>query len=178
MNEVAEILARRYAKALLNSSSDAFSREVVVRCRELADYLFDRSRALYFLHIGCIRARIKCDLLIRLLKRFSLDAVMAPLISLLALHKRTVLLPLILRAVEREYMIRTNSAVCQIFSACALLPDQQVAVVTFLQEKTGKKLEPIFLVDRNLIAGIRAIGRWFLWERSISKQLSLIRSAR
>lgn len=93
------------------------------------------------------------------------------LINLLIAHKRSSLMPFILRYLHEIIMEEQNIVSFTMSSAQDLTQEQQEHIKKFLAQSTNKTIIYKYTVNKDLIAGLRLQSNTYLWEHSLKKYL-------
>lgn len=94
------------------------------------------------------------------------------LMKILVEENALFLLPDCRKAFKKLYNEKHKIASAQIVSAVALTQDQQQRLVSALEEKTGKHIEPDFLVEPDVRGGIRIDVEGVCYDNTILTRLT------
>lgn len=166
METNSEILAARYAQALLCYAACTRDVNLVVRMGSFAAFLgLYRNRF----------ARVEVDLYEKLAHIFSLDALRIDLlVKLLLSHGRLVLFSDVMRHLFELYKKQGQFLFCTIKASHELSVDQKEILATFVGRLSEKEIVFSVTIDRSLIAGVRIEGDEMVWESSVARQLRII----
>ena len=161
-----EILAARYAQALLRYAACPKDVNLAVRTGSFAAFL------------GLYRhrfARVEVDLYGKLAHIFSLDALRIDLlVKLLSAHGRLSLFSDVIRHFFELYKKQNQFLFCTLKTSHELSSDQKEVLATFVGQISEKEIVFSVTIDRSLIAGIRVEGDEMVWESSVARQLRAI----
>lgn len=173
----AVVLAKKYARAYLNVFMASIAFEDIERLCSFEQFLETHKLAMFFFglpHISLI-SKIRCIGL--LVAKFSLPQSLARLLTMLIESGRTALMQEVIKQIGEEYRKRKNIQFFAITSSHQLKPEEIDAIQRKLEHATKSKVICSHHVDKELIAGLRALSSNFLWEYSIAKQLRLLTRA-
>jgi F-type H+-transporting ATPase subunit delta len=100
-----------------------------------------------------------------------LNAEAKNFISMLAHNGRIVLLPEIAAQFRELKNAQEGAADAQIYSAFEISADQLATLVSSLEKKFGRKLNPTVTVERTLIGGVRVVVGDEVLDTSVSAKL-------
>lgn len=175
-DSIRRALARLYARAFLREAArhkNTFSEAESQKCSELEKFIRTHDHLFFFIPLQSIPLEVKRDIFVRLADRFELGALLSPLISLMARHKRLFLFAEVCEAIVREYKDQHNRVSFHIKSSNPLSSEQQQLLIKYLQRETGKIIDYEVTLDAELIAGVRAQSDIFLFEHSVAQQLKV-----
>lgn len=167
MNERKELLALRYARAFLNVYYTKYELSGLQIIQNAADFFKTHKKACFFMQLSLLDRAIKEESLYILCQKLSLPDSYKKLFSLLIDQKRVFLLPLVFKQLVHEYQQRGGYLPMEINTTYALNNEEQKVLVDFLAKKTQKIIVSKYFLDKELIAGIRAISQSYLFEQSI-----------
>ncbi len=159
-------LARIYAKAvynLLEELSEAQYKKLLILANEL-----DKQRSV-LLFAQVVQA--ETTVLETFFSNAGYGTLFVPLITLLTAQRRIILLPLILRAVYKLYLVDKGIMHFTIESPVALTKKEQEGFVSFLQKKTGKEIRYTLKSNPDLLAGVKMYSDTLGYEHSIQQKL-------
>lgn len=165
-------IAKKYAQAFLNVFGPQLSREDFDNVCAAALFFKQNQELLFFLSWPIIEKNTKIKALNQALEAFKLHAPFNKLIDLLASQKRTYLIMLVLDKLCILFKERNNIMTFTISSSHQLDTRELEILKRFLANLTGQDIIYDYMVDKDLIAGIRMRSDTLLWEYSISKQLA------
>ncbi len=167
MNEKKELLALRYARAFLNVYYKEYTlADFSLICQ--ADQFFKtHKKACFFMQLSLLDRSVKEESLHLLCHQLSLPDCYKKLFSLLIDQKRVFLLPMVFKQLVFEYQRQAGYLPMDIKTTYPLNDEEQKKLINVLAEKTHKIILPVYSLDKELIAGIRAISRSYLLERSV-----------
>jgi len=165
------VLANKYAIAFLNLFFPKISDEFIDKLVSLESF-FKKNRLFYvYLRIPSLSYLVKKKALDLLCSEFELDNSVIRLMYLLLDQGRIEIIDKVLGKIVTFYRCRKNIELFNVTSSHALSDSEKEKVTKFIKHVAEKKVLADFIVDRNLIAGLRIQSSSFLWERSIAKQL-------
>lgn len=170
-----KIISLKYAKAFINLYLDTISLDSFNNIKKLEKFFDTRKKAIYFLSVPNIKTETKCKLLAEIFEKFELEKILAPLIKILATHKRLFLIDEILKNIRLLYKENKNIMIFEITSSHQINTQDLEVIEKFLEFKTGKKIIYNYNLDKSLIAGIKLKSGTLLWEYSILKQCDSLR---
>ncbi len=174
MNDVQNILAKKYAKAFVNLFSNHINDDIAERIRVLASYLYEHRRALMYVQITKLdgdATRKKFDTLFTSL---GVDHIFVSLIDMLLVDRRIFLLPRIMNFIYLFYLEKHSIMDFTIESPIDLEDTELMVIKNFLEEQTGKHIRCRLIRNANLIAGIRVYSDTLYFEHSIRKYLRML----
>lgn len=170
-----DIIARKYAKAFLNSFINKISLEEFEAIKKLKEFFTKHKKTLFFLSIPNINSEQKYTLLVELFKKFETSPHLNSLIKLLLEHKRIFLIKDVLEHILILYKKLKNIMLFDISSSHQLDKSSLEIIEKFLAAQTGKSIISQHKIDKDLVAGIRLKSESLLWEYSIQKQCEALR---
>ncbi len=164
-------IARKYSIAFLNIYIDKIDDNIFLNIEKTLNYLLYNHDVLSFFSLPNISLTDKTNLIEIFLKKFQLPDEFKNLILLLIKHNRITLITDVLKYISYVYQDMNNSMKFEITSVCKLSKSDINILENFLIKKTGKKIIPVFKINKNLIAGISMQSDSQMWEFSINQQL-------
>jgi F-type H+-transporting ATPase subunit delta len=166
-----EAIARRYAKALIQSVSGAADWEPIeADLKALADaYLTTPLKELFENPIFHPEERLSFA------KQLGLTKSTERCLELLINRNRTFILPDLARAYTRELDGKLGRVRAKISSAKPLSPEQLSVITGALFKYVGKEVIPISEVHPALLAGVRAQIGGLVFDGSLQAQFSQLR---
>lgn len=169
-------LAKKYAVAFLNIYEQTITYQDYQSFIQAEHFLKHHRKALFLFNIPLIKQSIKKNVLDEWRKKYILPESFNKLIDLLLMHQRLWLLPDIVQCLVQEYRFRNNILFFTISSSYQLEPSELEVLRDYLAQKTGKSIDYVHTITPDtLIAGIRMQSSSYVWERSVGKQLKLMR---
>lgn len=167
-----EIIAKKYAIALLNTSKENLSEKMVQQLDHFADLLKRNKSIIAYLTLPTLSSSAKQMLVQKITTHFNLDALLAKMIVHLINKKRIYLLGLIIKHVIKQYQIRNSISVFFVSTSHPLQEEEKQRIIdSILEMVPHEKIQTTFAVVPELISGIRIQSDTLLWERSISRLL-------
>jgi F-type H+-transporting ATPase subunit delta len=171
-------LARRYAQAFLNISFDELEMHDLPALKGAIDYFDTHRSVLSLLKVSLIGPEEKIQALsLILIERFKLPAAFNGLVNLLVVGKRAFLIQQVLKLIYELYQERAKIMIFTISSASPLADDEKKMLETFLTRTVPLNLIYDYLVDPELIAGVRMQSNRYLWQYSIADTLHRARQS-
>jgi len=167
------MLARKYALAFAHSFSTEFTLDDIQKLARAHEFFAGNSRFTFLLNLAALTPEQKKNAL----KEILIDQFQLPrqpfyaLIDLLIAHRRGVLITPILKYLHEMIMEEQGIVSFTVESAYPLSDEQQREVKNFLAHETGKTIIDTYIVNKDLIAGLRVQSAGYLWEHSIKKYL-------
>ena len=171
------LVAKRYAQAILNVYGSEFVFEDVAAMRDIRSYLQSHRRIVFLLRLAVVPDEVKERGLCMLCERFKVSVPCRKLVGLLRAHRRLQLFPAVLEYLERLYLERKRIVPIAVSSASALSESDQKVIEQFFAQQLGVSVVGEYQIDQSLIAGLRVQSQYYLWERSVAKQLRDVCSA-
>ena len=169
-----KLLSRRYAQAFFNLFGHALSQKNRDALQEFSSYIKEHKAAFSYVKIALIDDETKVKIVSKLAQKYDLNALLEPLLYVLAKSKRLEILPLVSDQLIVLYNQYHNLSVFTIETSSVLNENQATLITAYLEKKIKSTIQPIFRVNKELIAGMRAISDTYLWEDSVLKKLKNI----
>lgn len=176
MTLVEKALAHLYAQAFENVFTAQISDTSVQHLQQAADALAAQSSVSFYLGLTVISDAQKEKTLETFFTSYGCAALLAPLLKLLAQHKRLFLIGEVVQQIIAVYQERHGIVEAQLKTAQPLSAEQQKFIEQYLCTSTAKKVHLTQEIDQTLIAGIRVESAQWLWEYSVAQQLRAIRA--
>ena len=165
------ILARRYAQAFLNVYIKQITEEHCLLMKKATRSLQSHVAWQSFFDFSSLSEEQQKHMIIILLQQYDLPDFLLSLGELLCMHGRMSLFAAILDLICIFYFSYNNIESFEITSFPALTEDEVQVLIDFLHKKSGKQIRHTCIIDKQLIAGIRARSSSLLWEYSVAKKL-------
>lgn len=169
-------LARLYAQAFEQVFTTQLSDAVVQQLWQAVKVLTAQSSVSFYLGLTVISDVEKEKALATFFTGYGCAALLAPLLKLLAEHKRLFLIGEVVEQIIAVYQERHGIVEAQLKTAQPLSAEQQRFIEQYLCTSTAKKVRLTQEIDQTLIAGIRVESAQWLWEYSVAQQLRAIRA--
>ena len=176
MNSASFILAKKYAVAFLHVFSKAFTADDYNALQKSIAYVQQKHDLLVLLAVPALTLEQKKQCVKKLLREAQMPEVITPLVDLLLEHQRLELLAPVCTFIKELYQEQKNIMPCTIKSSHLLSDDHLATLKQYLTKKTGNTILATPIIDRTLIAGIRAQSSAFLWEYSLAQQLRTLKN--
>lgn len=164
------LLAKKYAQSFFNIFGATLKNEDIEQIRNLSKWLDENRQLLLYIHYEGSQ-----DMLQKLHKVCQeFCGGLVPLIELLAEEKRVILLPQVLQWLEEVFAQYHGIEYVTIESAVALADDDLKKLITYFEQKTGKKAVYTVKENKELIAGIRLYSAHYYFENSIRAKLQAL----
>ncbi|MBT4594886.1 hypothetical protein HOD08_03340 [bacterium] len=165
------IRSKRYAQALVNVCGKDFSDSRIEGLERFHRFLIKNRFFSLLLLTSSVSPEDKRKALGILLTRFRLGDPEKRLVDVLIARRDIALLDkVILQMIVIGREIR-GEARCKLLVSHRISGERVGALVSFVGKKLGLKLVPCLDIDRKLICGAVVRGEWFLWERSVARDL-------
>lgn len=170
------VLARKYATAFLKVFSRAFTDKDYNDLMKALPYIQKRHSLLVLLMVPALSPAQKKQCLENFLVTAKIPSSVTPLAQLLLDHHRIELLADICNKIIELYQEQQSIMPFTIESAHALSDDQIDRLNNYLARKTGNSIKTTPMINKELIAGIRAQSGTFLLEYSLAQQLRALKN--
>lgn len=175
MQVEANIIAKKYATAFLNLYIDELTEHDILTISNLSDFLLNNRQFYVYLGIPSVSYLIKQKALNRVAQELNLCKPLKKLMFVVLDHGRIDILDKILKQIDDCYKIKKNIETFVISSSHEITDVEKDKILKFVKNETKSTVDAKFLIDKNLISGLRISSYKFLWERSISKQIRDVR---
>jgi len=174
MNDERQTVARRYAQAVLNYCAPTY--DTVTHVWHIGSYFYQHSVSAFFLRISSISSDDKIGIILRVVREqgVSSDAAIDLMTRILHLLKRDGRLSLFMHVcilLYKEYQYRHNIQSCAVVVSHDVDMSTIQPVISWLEQRVHRTLEPYYQVDDRIIAGIRVRGETFYWEDSVARDI-------
>lgn len=169
---VSSTLTGRYARAFLRVYGTDLRFEDIQRIDAFAYYVRDK-KVFFMPHVlSAAQLASACAMLSALAQEQGLPSSVTHLFRLLMEEDRLFLVDLVLRQIVRIYKKQQGIITCTVRSSHPLTEQSRKELGASLAHKTDKQMIiEQYVVDPQLIAGIRVQGETFLWECSLDQRL-------
>ncbi len=165
------VLARRYARAMLNIFGNQCTRELCERLNSLAQYLHEHKGLVQLMGMTYFDDQLQKRVRSILYEDYGMPQWIESLFVQLIEKRRLYLIIDILRYMVRYYLQASGITLFYITSAIHLTEEQKNECVVLLESLVQAKVICLYEIDEALIAGIRMQSENLLWEHSIKQQL-------
>jgi len=164
-------ISRRYSTALFDAAVKADKLDIIVNDVNSIIYLLISSRKLtLFFRSPVIKSEIKSKIVTELFKD-RVDKLSCDFIFLLIQNKRESLIKSILEDFIALVKEKLGILDISIKTAIELDDKEKQKIINVMENYTKKKIEPAFLVDKNIIGGFTAQIQDSILDASIKTQL-------
>jgi F-type H+-transporting ATPase subunit delta len=171
-----ESIAKKYAIAYLNLYFNELSSKMIGDLARLRKFLYKNRNFYAYLSMPKLSANTKLNFIDRLCNAFNLAHGEVRLIHLLIEQNRIELLDAILKKIVEEYHIKKGIVLLSVYVSHEIDEKQKAIINEFVQNLIKKNIEIRFLIDKNLINGIRIKSSTQLWENSARKHLKILKN--
>ncbi|OGB97008.1 hypothetical protein A3F06_01490 [candidate division TM6 bacterium RIFCSPHIGHO2_12_FULL_36_22] len=172
MNVNQGIIAQKYARAFYNVYGHEITLDSFWILRSAGSYLRYIPGVLFFLTLVDIDNKVREEMINVLLTKLKLPLSFARLIQLLMLHRRIFLLPMVLQFLVDLCQEQHKALLFTISTSEQLKNDaDKHEIERFLHRLSGCHILAEYTLDTNLIAGVRALNKNYLWEYSIESKM-------
>lgn len=177
MNNVKNMLARRYAEAFLQVFSDNITVNDLDCFKQASIFLKQRPHGMFLMELSLVPEEAKHRSLDDFSKRFNLPHGCKKLCFLLIKRQRISLLSDIFNyiVVFKEQELRITHF--DVSSSSELSDAQQEQIVAVLDNRVQGSINCTYRVDTSLVAGIRLQSASLLWEKSVKKRLRALQES-
>mgnify|MGYP006413565891 CR=1 FL=1 len=175
MNE--SIIAKKYAIAFLNTYEEKLTIDCFKTFKIFSKFLKANPLFIAALSVPSIPIERKHDFLIKTLDNLHVHKYLQKLVFLLLKENRIELLGKVLKNVSIQYKKRNGIIKFYVSSSHELDEKEKIAIKSFVKKNMGEHSKTSFLIDKNLISGLRMKSSIFLWERSIDKRLRTMKQS-
>jgi len=169
------VLARRYAQAFLNlfTLTDANLKNI----QQAVDFLSAHKQITSLLKVPLMSVALKVAAVDEyVLQKFNVPAVCKELVWVLAHQGRISLVGAVFKQIISLYQERHAMEPFVIKTSHALSAQDSAFIQEFLAAQTDARVPCTFVVDEQLIGGIRMQSAEHIWEYSIAKQLKQLQA--
>ncbi len=164
------IIARRYAKALVDSVPTDQLPQVQSNMQEIAKIIQDVDDFRQFIHNPLLSIEEQQKVLTALFAKKLVPVVMQFLLFI-AFKGRLNLLNEVIAAYEEVHLEANKLSKALIQSAFPLDAQMKEMIIAKLKSLTGKDIIPSYAVHSSMIGGIRVFNSWKLYEYSFKNEL-------
>lgn len=170
-------LVHTYAQAFIITFLDSITDDDYHAIQKAYDALSKNHRLISLLQVSFLNHQVlKKKCLEQLIQQFALPQSLYTLGELLINNDRMYLFPFILKKIILLYEKKMNILPMRISCSHAISEHMRKKCIVLLHTVTQSTIKPTFLIDKSLIAGIRAESKTVLWEHSIKKMLKSIKA--
>lgn len=177
MRAAQEIIAKKYAQALLNLYFDVIKPECFDTLIVLNEFFKKNERFIRYLCIPTIPDSIKEKMLEKVFESLMVCSTVKQLVAPLMKQRRIELLKQVISQLIDRYRLKIGSVKFSVSTSHQLSSPDQEKIVTFLSKETNKIVLADFFVDKKLICGFRAESKTFLFERSVVKKIRDVKTS-
>lgn len=174
---IAEIVARRYAKAFLNSTAVPDYPTAFAELQKLDSLIASNKPLRDALFHPTLSKSKKADILKAIFDVAKPAQKVAAFCRTIVEHGRIIMFSVIVKEIEREWERRQRIIEVEIRSAVPLKSAQRARLESELSRLAGGTLKPIYKLDDHVVAGVvTRIGTTF-YDGSLRSQLRRIRES-
>lgn len=170
-----EVIAKKYAQALLSLYYQDADEKNILDLMIIEDFFKKNKKISVFLSIPGIAELDKEKALEKILTLLNADTAIKKMAHSLLKKRRIELFDKVIHHIIRQLRCRKKILLFTITSSHQLAPETAKKIINMLSKKTNAKIEADFILDKNLISGIRIKSDFFLWERSLNRLLQCIK---
>jgi len=170
-------VAKKYAQAFLRVFASEISLADVGKIEIAQRSMQQNQKILFFLQLPQFDDAQRLSLIEDLVGHFALPQECVRILLLLVTHNRSFLIPEVLSFIVSLYKEAAGVVDFVVKSSDDLNQAQKEKIKIFLNDSSGKKCQCSYVIDKKLIAGIRAQSVEYIWEYSVRKQLARLRAA-
>jgi len=174
--KAASLIARRYAQAFIHCFSPLFSSDIIDTLHETSLVLEKQKKQFFFIDLFFMRTSEQKAVEKTIVEQLPPIPAMQQLVHLLMVDKRLALLPRVIKYVTQLLLQQQRIMPITIETFPELREQEKEQLISAFSRKIGYQLRPTFVVNKNLIAGIKMKSATLLWEQSIDQQLRKIQS--
>lgn len=169
-------LSKRYAQAFLSLYDEKITPKVLDSLCDLLSFLKRRRPSFVLLFCPTLSTEQKLALLQKGLEYYNLADFLTPIITLLFNHKRIELAKPVLEQIIRLHY-NQHDVVPVVMGTSHEISDQEKKELSVFAQSLFKAatIKPTFVVQKELISGIRIKSENVLWERSLASVLDSIK---
>jgi len=169
-------LSKRYATAFLSLYDKKITPAVLHSLQDLLVFLEGRRPTFVLLVCPTLDIQQKIALLEKGLEKYHLADVIMPIATLLLQHKRIELAVPVLEQIVRLHHKMHGIVPVVIQTSHSITRQEQEQLSIFAQSLCkARSINPTFVVQKELISGIRIKSENVLWERSLANVLDSIK---
>jgi F0F1-type ATP synthase delta subunit len=170
-------LVHTYAQAFVTIFYDSITTNEYHAMQTAHEALTKNYRLISLLQVSFLNHQeLKTKCLEQLIHQFKLPKSLYTLGKLLINDERMYLFPFILKKITLLYEKQMNIMTMHVSCSHNITEQTRTKFILLLHSATHFDIKPIFLIDKSLIAGIRAQSKTLLWEHSIKKMLKSIKA--
>lgn len=167
-------IANNYAKAFLNLYLNKLDSNQLLSLKDF--FVFVKENESRFIELSFVDLERRLHISKKVVQKANLISDFEKLINLLYEHSRIFLLKDVIRFILLDYQKITSNYYFEI-SASKKLSTQNLEILKkYLDQSLKSDIIFEFKVDEDLIAGVRAISSYYLWENSVAGNLRKIES--
>lgn len=171
-----ESLTKKYAQAYLNLYGSTLTNDMINKLEAFEQFIRHHKRMYAFMCLTGIPVANKKEILNKITMHFKVPTNIEKLIETLLLHRRIDLLAPILKKIVQGYKKQQNVTTFKVSTSHPIGQKEKEIIQNFIQNSIKKSTLALeFYHDVSLISGIKIQSDSLLWERSVAKQLKLIK---
>lgn len=174
-SQAQKMVAKKYAQAFMHVFGKKITENDYAAVQLAHQFLKKNPHILLLFRMPHITKIEKMRFAQKFVQSFSLGAYIEKLIPLLVNHNQAILLQAVLEQIQYLYEKMHNIAWFTIATSHKIEEKEKRQIQEFLAHKTGQVILYKYVIDPNLIGGVRAQSPTWLWECSIQQRLRLAR---
>ena len=171
-----EAIARRYATAMADVAAERNNAEQVRRdFTAFVETFYGSADLRNFLESPAVTLEMKQAVVEKVVARMALDAGVRNFTLLIVKHSRTEMLREIDRVLGEELNARMGITDAEVVSARRLSEQERRELTATLERRVGKKIEPHFREDSDLLGGAVVRVGSTIYDGSVREKLNRLR---
>ncbi len=177
MRAAGELIAKKYARALLNLYFHDIKPDCFTTLIDLSTFFKNNRRVIRYLCIPTIPDSIKGQMLDKVFESLKVCLTIKKLIAPLMQQRRIELLEQVVYQLIDAYQAKIGVVGFEVLTSHQLPVEDQEKIISFLTQETGATVVAKFFVYKTLIAGFRAQSKTFLFEHSLVKKMRDVKTS-
>jgi F-type H+-transporting ATPase subunit delta len=166
-----DIIARKYATAFMKVNGDHLTSGELSSFKDFGAFVHAHPLFLVTLDMPSIPHSFKLDAIKQIIAEQKVCSCITKLLYLLLHHNRIKLLDTVISEIRALYKRTQNIQKFIVASSHSLSEEEQKKIDSFIAQNIDATTTTQFVVDKNLICGLKMKSINLLWERSIAKKL-------
>lgn len=179
MLEQHEKIAKKYVAAFYACYPESLNKQTINKLVALASFLKKNKRFLLSFDIPSVSLNDKKNTIHTMLELLDLNEYFFDLLTTLLINKRMNLLEYICHQFIVLYHEKNHIMHFKIATSHPVTDEEKKTLISFISHflDHDSTIEADFVIDKNLISGIRITSETLMWENSIAQQLSNIKQS-